>query len=79
MLSTRVVLLQPSCVRSKRLQTRPRCRIMAAAAGPKLYSNERSRSQIISWYARETGTSYVSVELNMGAGEHKAAGMPLET
>jgi|APGre2960657444_1045066.scaffolds.fasta_scaffold00680_7 glutathione S-transferase len=52
---------------------------MAAAAGPKLYSNERSRSQIISWYARETGTSYVSVELNMGAGEHKAAGMPLET
>ena len=47
---------------------------MASSGGqPKLYSNPRSRSQVISWFAREFRVPLEEVELNMSQGEHKRA------
>ena len=49
--------------------TRPLLARAAQAASGKLtlYTNPRSRSQIVEWYAKELGVKYDVAELDMGA------------
>ena len=62
---------QPSPCRASRVVHRRVSAMASSCAQPKLYSNPRSRSQVISWFALEFNVPLQEVELNMSAGEHK--------
>ena len=56
-------------LRARQSATRPLLARAAQAASGKLtlYTNPRSRSQIVEWYAKELGVKYDVAELDMGA------------